>query len=186
MPGGDTLFQHATRWQHSCYLQLQLKIIVYADGDIDRNITQNEIDKNTLTMILIRMISAMSHLRISLLLSMCVFNSQLATESQLAACECMMDPTNSWTLIVIIQGGSWVSTGVEMSRFARFAFRAHFFQHAGFRVARSLPRGNNRGKIKLPARFLGKPVYVRGLGEQGKSAVVWTWSAQQTTSMDTV
>jgi len=73
-----------------------------------------------------------------------------------------------------------------MSRFARFAFRAHFFQHAGFRVARSLPKGNHSKKIKLPARFLGKPVYVRGLGEQGKSAVFWTCSVQQTTSTDIV
>ncbi|XP_059839506.1 uncharacterized protein LOC132401495 [Hypanus sabinus] len=37
----------------------------------------------------------------------------------------------------IILGGSWISTGDEASRFARFAFRRHFFQHLGFRLART-------------------------------------------------
>ncbi|KAI0220611.1 hypothetical protein LSAT2_027897 [Lamellibrachia satsuma] len=65
-----------------------------------------------------------------------------------------------------ILGGSWVSTGQEASRFTRFSFRAHFFQHAGFRVARSLPGPGHSGKIKLPARFLATPVYVQGLKVQ--------------------
>ncbi|XP_062920042.1 uncharacterized protein LOC134354759 [Mobula hypostoma] len=38
---------------------------------------------------------------------------------------------------MIILGGSWISTGDEASRFARFAFRRHFFQHLGFRLART-------------------------------------------------
>lgn len=33
----------------------------------------------------------------------------------------------------IIKGGSWISTGNEALRSARYAFRRHFFQHAGFR-----------------------------------------------------
>ena len=33
----------------------------------------------------------------------------------------------------LIKGGSWVSTGNEATRDARFAFRRHFPQHAGFR-----------------------------------------------------
>jgi len=37
----------------------------------------------------------------------------------------------------IIMGGSWVSAGDLASVFARFHFRPHFFQHAGFRVVRS-------------------------------------------------
>lgn len=37
----------------------------------------------------------------------------------------------------MIMGGSFVSTGDEASVFARFHFRPHFYQHAGFRVARS-------------------------------------------------
>ena len=34
----------------------------------------------------------------------------------------------------LIKGGSWISTGNESRRHSRYAFRRHFFQHAGFRV----------------------------------------------------
>lgn len=37
----------------------------------------------------------------------------------------------------MILGGSFISTGDEASIFARFHFRPHFFQHAGFRLARN-------------------------------------------------
>mmetsp|Transcript_2671 Transcript_2671/g.6427 ORF Transcript_2671/g.6427 Transcript_2671/m.6427 type:complete len:762 (+) Transcript_2671:171-2456(+) len=33
----------------------------------------------------------------------------------------------------VIVGGSWISTGNEALKCARYAFRRHFFQHAGFR-----------------------------------------------------
>ena len=33
----------------------------------------------------------------------------------------------------IMKGGSWISTGNEVLKSARYAFRRHFFQHAGFR-----------------------------------------------------
>ena len=33
----------------------------------------------------------------------------------------------------IIKGGSWISTGNESRHASRYAFRRHFFQHAGFR-----------------------------------------------------
>lgn len=33
----------------------------------------------------------------------------------------------------LIKGGSWISTGNESRHAARYAFRRHFFQHAGFR-----------------------------------------------------
>ena len=33
----------------------------------------------------------------------------------------------------VIKGGSWISTGNEAIKSARYAFRRHFFQHAGFR-----------------------------------------------------
>ncbi|MCF7919372.1 MAG: 5-histidylcysteine sulfoxide synthase [Candidatus Cloacimonetes bacterium] len=33
----------------------------------------------------------------------------------------------------VIKGGSWISTGNEATRDSRYAFRRHFFQHAGFR-----------------------------------------------------
>lgn len=38
----------------------------------------------------------------------------------------------------IITGGSFISTGDEASTFARFHFRPHFFQHAGFRLVLSI------------------------------------------------
>ncbi|MBP7612538.1 MAG: 5-histidylcysteine sulfoxide synthase, partial [Paludibacter sp.] len=37
----------------------------------------------------------------------------------------------------LIKGGSWISTGNEAIRDARYAFRRHFYQHAGFRVVQS-------------------------------------------------
>ncbi len=33
----------------------------------------------------------------------------------------------------LMKGGAWISTGNEATRDARYAFRRHFFQHAGFR-----------------------------------------------------
>ena len=37
----------------------------------------------------------------------------------------------------LIKGGSWASTGNEATRDSRYAFRRHFFQHAGFRYVES-------------------------------------------------
>ncbi|MGO4999197.1 5-histidylcysteine sulfoxide synthase [Oceanisphaera sp. W20_SRM_FM3] len=37
----------------------------------------------------------------------------------------------------LFKGGSWASTGNEATRYARYAFRRHFFQHAGFRYLES-------------------------------------------------
>lgn len=37
----------------------------------------------------------------------------------------------------LIKGGSWISTGNEVTRHARYAFRRHFYQHAGFRYIES-------------------------------------------------
>ncbi len=33
----------------------------------------------------------------------------------------------------LIKGGSWASSGNEMMKYSRYAFRRHFYQHAGFR-----------------------------------------------------
>ncbi len=33
----------------------------------------------------------------------------------------------------LFKGGSWISTGNEATKYARYAFRRHFYQHAGFR-----------------------------------------------------
>ena len=46
----------------------------------------------------------------------------------------------------MILGGSWASTGAEASLWARFHFRPHFFQHAGFRLVRSEGDG---GAVRL-------------------------------------
>ena len=44
----------------------------------------------------------------------------------------------------IIKGGSWISTGNEALKSARYAFRRHFFQHAGFRyIMTDTPIENN-------------------------------------------
>ncbi|MFH7563758.1 MULTISPECIES: 5-histidylcysteine sulfoxide synthase [Oceanimonas] len=37
----------------------------------------------------------------------------------------------------LFKGGSWISTGNEATRYSRYAFRRHFFQHAGFRYLES-------------------------------------------------
>lgn len=37
----------------------------------------------------------------------------------------------------MIKGGSWISTGNEATHHARYAFRRHFYQHAGFRIVES-------------------------------------------------
>ncbi len=37
----------------------------------------------------------------------------------------------------LIKGGSWISTGNEASKDSRYAFRRHFYQHAGFRMVKS-------------------------------------------------
>lgn len=37
----------------------------------------------------------------------------------------------------LIKGGSWISTGNEALRDSRYAFRRHFYQHAGFRYIES-------------------------------------------------
>ena len=62
-----------------------------------------------------------------------------------------------------IQGGSWASTGDEASRFARFSFRPHFFQHLGFRLARSVD-------APPPVRLVETSVFVLELGLQGEKA----------------
>ena len=53
-----------------------------------------------------------------------------------------------------------MSTGSsEASRFARYAFRRHFFQHAGFRVVKSME--------SAPVRLCNCEVFVLGVGVEG-------------------
>eukprot|EP00731_Ephydatia_muelleri_P018195 Em0011g235a len=56
----------------------------------------------------------------------------------------------------MIMGGSWISTGDEASRFARFSFRRHFFQHLGFRLVRS--------SKDTPVRLCKAEVFIPGAG----------------------
>lgn len=45
----------------------------------------------------------------------------------------------------MILGGSFISTGDEASIWARFHFRPHFFQHAGFRVVQDISTAAKKG-----------------------------------------
>lgn len=69
----------------------------------------------------------------------------------------------------IILGGSWISTGDEASRFSRFAFRRHFFQHMGFRLARSVEKD---GENTLPVRLVETDIFVVGTGLLDKAATL--------------
>ena len=62
----------------------------------------------------------------------------------------------------ISQGGSWISTGNVASRFVRFCFRRHFFQHGGFRMVHS------RETTPTPVRLCKAEVFILGAGVQGK------------------
>ena len=53
-------------------------------------------------------------------------------------------------------GGSWIACGDEASVWARFHFRPHFFQHAGFRVVQAAHDG---GVVKLGGADAGLQVY---------------------------
>lgn len=49
----------------------------------------------------------------------------------------------------MILGGSFISCGHEASKWARFHFRPHFFQHAGFRIAATLDGSHDNGSTKI-------------------------------------
>ncbi len=63
-------------------------------------------------------------------------------------------------------GGSWISTGDEASRFARYMFRRHFLQHCGFRIARSIMPING-SKCNPQVRLVSNKIYVLGAGFAG-------------------
>lgn len=46
-------------------------------------------------------------------------------------------------------GGSFISCGHEASVWARFHFRPHFFQHAGFRMAKTLDGSSDNASVKI-------------------------------------
>ena len=49
----------------------------------------------------------------------------------------------------MILGGSFISCGDEASHFSRFHFRPHFYQHSGFRMARTIDGSADNGAKKL-------------------------------------
>jgi len=49
----------------------------------------------------------------------------------------------------MILGGSFMSCGHEASIYARFHFRPHFFQHAGFRIAATLDGSGDNSAVRL-------------------------------------
>jgi 5-histidylcysteine sulfoxide synthase/putative 4-mercaptohistidine N1-methyltranferase len=61
----------------------------------------------------------------------------------------------------LILGGSFASTGDEASRWARFHFRPHFFQHAGFHIV-DAAGGHNSGAVLIndagSSKYESKPV----------------------------
>jgi len=62
----------------------------------------------------------------------------------------------------LILGGSFVSTGDEATPWARFHFRPHFFQHAGFRVAYSDDGGPGQAVRLTPGAHLGSRYETEG------------------------
>lgn len=68
----------------------------------------------------------------------------------------------------LIMGGSWASTGDECSHFARYMFRRHFYQHCGFRLARSLPTTDVKQRADPQIRLVADRVFVLGNGFPGK------------------
>ncbi len=47
----------------------------------------------------------------------------------------------------IIKGGSWASSGNEIMKHSRYAFRRHFYQHAGFRVVEGETMSTEKANI---------------------------------------
>ena len=68
---------------------------------------------------------------------------------------------------VVLQGGSWVSTGEVSSVFTRSWFRRHFFQQAGFRLVRSVYNESDGRVLHLPIRLINTPIFMLGTGVEG-------------------
>lgn len=82
-------------------------------------------------------------------------------EARVYTCMCMR---LSVCVLCALKGGSWASTGDEASRFARFSFRRHFFQHLGFRMVRLSPATS----LPPPVRLCKAEVFVMGVGVTSK------------------
>ena len=82
----------------------------------------------------------------------------------------------------LIKGGSWISTGNEATGNARYAFRRHFYQHAGFRYVESAneveipqdiyetdPEVIRNCEAQYGSDFLGVKNYYKQIAENGDS-----------------
>lgn len=49
----------------------------------------------------------------------------------------------------LIKGGSWISCGNESIQFSRYAFRRHFYQHAGFRYVESAQNPESMTRLNI-------------------------------------
>lgn len=55
----------------------------------------------------------------------------------------------------LIKGGSWISMGNEILKYSRYAFRRHFYQHAGFRYVevKELPKNSSNNFYETDAQI---------------------------------
>ncbi len=56
----------------------------------------------------------------------------------------------------VIQGGSFISTGNEASKYSRFHFRPHFFQHASFRIVEQVTEQMVTTDLDAPGPYVGE------------------------------
>ena len=83
----------------------------------------------------------------------------------------------------LIKGGSWISAGNEARHVSRYAFRRHFFQHAGFRYIVSAAPISQPGSLyetdallsqyaefHYGAEYFGVPNFPRALAESAAAA----------------
>jgi formylglycine-generating enzyme required for sulfatase activity/2-polyprenyl-3-methyl-5-hydroxy-6-metoxy-1,4-benzoquinol methylase len=59
----------------------------------------------------------------------------------------------------LIKGGSFISTGNEILKSARYAFRRHFYQHAGFRYALGFQQAQSNEEFYEKDLFTAKTCY---------------------------
>jgi 5-histidylcysteine sulfoxide synthase len=70
----------------------------------------------------------------------------------------------------MILGGSFMSLGDEAAVHARFHFRSHFFQHAGFRVVDPLRAGNDGAVVKIAPKKVAATEYEPDLAARAAAA----------------
>src|SRR5690606_9548628 len=73
----------------------------------------------------------------------------------------------------MILGGSFISTGDEASIWARFHFRPHFFQHAGFRLVQSEePMAQEKERYETDALLNQYMLFHYGSEEENRDAAI--------------